>query len=100
MDQVETPIPRAFLTENIALPGKLDGIASGAHVSDVPPAFYRDYDEPPPPPDDPHWREWPHNNDGREPVSRLLLIGIPLAVGVLGVLHVMAIMVALSMSGL
>jgi hypothetical protein len=65
----------------------------------IPPAFYRDDDVPPPPPDDPHWREWPHNND-REPVSRLILIGLPVAIGALGVFHILAILLVMHFSGL
>jgi hypothetical protein len=100
MDDVETPIPRALLEEHLAVPRSQIGLADDVRVTKIPPAYYRDFDEPPPPPDDPHWREWPHHNDGREPVSRLLLIGIPVAVGVLGVLHVMAILVVLRLSGM
>ncbi|MGH2410082.1 MAG: hypothetical protein ACRDGS_06875 [Chloroflexota bacterium] len=64
---------------------------------DIPPAFYRDAGEPPP--GDPHWREWP-NGGNREPVPRFLLIGLPIALGVLGALHILVILVVMRLSGL
>jgi hypothetical protein len=45
-------------------------------TSDIPPAFYRDVDPPPPPPDDPHWREWSHD-DGYERMPGWLIYGLP-----------------------
>jgi hypothetical protein len=66
---------------------------------EVPAAFCRDEIGPPPPPDDPHWREWPPYHDG-EPVPRLLLIGVPVAMGVLGVFHILLILIVLRASGL
>ncbi|HVC83453.1 MAG TPA: hypothetical protein VNL35_23430 [Chloroflexota bacterium] len=63
----------------------------------IPPAFYRDAGEPPP--GDPHWREWP-TGPNREPVPRVLLIGIPILLGVLGVLHIAVILLVLRLSGL
>ena len=63
----------------------------------IPPAFYRDAGAPPP--GDPHWREWP-NGPNREPVPRSLLIGIPILLGVFGVLHILVILVVLRLSGL
>jgi len=66
-------------------------------AAEVPPAFYRDAQEPPP--DDPHWREWPHGSD-REPVPRFLLIGVPLFLGVFGSLHILIILLVLRLGGL
>lgn len=63
----------------------------------IPPAFYRDAGVPPP--GDPHWREWP-NGPNREPVPRFLLIGLPIVLGVFGVLHILVILVVLRLSGL
>jgi hypothetical protein len=65
--------------------------------ADVPPAFYRDAEEPPP--NDPHWREWP-NGGNREPVPRFLLIGLPIFLFVFGVLHILAIMLVCHLGGL
>lgn len=73
---------------------------------DIPPAFYRDDAVPPPPPDDPHWREWPQHDgpdpshDGPEPIPRGILIGLPVALGALGVLHILVILLVLHCSGL
>jgi hypothetical protein len=66
---------------------------------EVPPAFYCNADIPPPPPGDAHWREW-YQNNGPEPVPHLLLVGVPICMGVFGVLHIMLILVVLRMSGL
>ncbi|MGH2344798.1 MAG: hypothetical protein ACRDG4_06200 [Chloroflexota bacterium] len=65
--------------------------------ADVPPAFYRDAQEPPP--GDPHWREWPHGGD-REPVPRFLLVGVPLFLGVFGSLHILIILLVFRLGGL
>ena len=85
MSQVEVPVCRT------------SDEPPASYRGDVPPAFYRDADVPPPPPDDPHWREWPHGNDG-EPVPRWLLYGLPAFLAVAGVFHVMIILVVLNLS--
>src|SRR5438105_1281791 len=75
-------------------PASQDGLDVGledVRGTEVPPAFYRDADVPPPPPGDPHWREW-HQNNGPEPVPHLLLVGLPICMGVFGVLHIMLIL--------
>ncbi len=99
MPAVETPIRR--ITGGLpapydAEPDDRDAVGAGRSI-DIPPAFYRDADVPPPPPDDPHWREWYHGND-REPVSRLILLGLPICLAILGVLHILLILLILHLS--
>jgi len=60
---------------------------------DIPPAFYRD-DEPPPPLDDPHWREWWHD-DGDDRLSRWIIYGLPALLIVAAAFHAVLILVVL-----
>jgi hypothetical protein len=87
--------PTPYLASRADLDVELEDVRG----TEVPPAFYRDADVPPPPPGDPHWREW-YQNNGPEPVPRLLLVGLPICMGVFGVLHIMLILIVLRVSGL
>ena len=67
---------------------------------EIPPAFYRDDDPPLPPADDPHWREWWHDEgEGEEVLSRWLLYGLPASLLVIGVLHAVLILAAMNHFG-
>jgi len=83
--------------ETLIRPADADVREACDTVADVPPAFYRDAQEPPP--NDPHWREWPHGGGGREPVPRFLLVGLPIFLFVFGVLHILVIFLVYHLGG-